>query len=440
MPLVCIARCISYLMLGKPRNVEYALRTGVLYRNNQHPVSQLFELCCISSLYVLGWSNPVEPPTVMDPSRFCAYTSSSSRFPRIYSPVACKHALQIVLYEPPYPTRMQYTSLNPIPLALGDNVGRPNADLSTGLGIDDADEDRERQRKARLVSKLELHSVVPSPASNADSSLLVVLKQINCACEMSSLVQSNIGLIGMRPKRSLSVSERVVESASTIRNYVVASFWDFATVWLLPGLRRSFVGGLLSHRVLAELILRVLEWRLRPDHAALRDISATAQQIDIRLQQFCYWPFQYFTLRKRKDVWESVTHNHPDYIRFYNSLWLVANDVIMGIALGLYIIDHADWVADQINLALNTYTVDGLRRVISWLMDWPAGLKLNNELAAFLGDLFLWVIDYWAGELEHLRDHRDPSSPLPSCSLLGSNLPDWLEQVVSRASARCYRT
>ena len=35
--------------------------------------------------------------------------------------------------------------------------------------------------------------------------------------------------------------------------------------------------------------------------------------------------------------------------------------------------------------------------MISWLMGWPGGLKLNTELAAFLGDLFLWVIDYWAG-------------------------------------------
>ncbi len=34
-----------------------------------------------------------------------------------------------------------------------------------------------------------------------------------------------------------------------------------------------------------------------------------------------------------------------------------------------------------------------------WLKDWPAGLKLNNELAAFLGDLFLWVIDHWSSEL-----------------------------------------
>ena len=35
--------------------------------------------------------------------------------------------------------------------------------------------------------------------------------------------------------------------------------------------------------------------------------------------------------------------------------------------------------------------------MILWLMDWPAGLKLNNELAVFLGDLILWVIDCWRG-------------------------------------------
>jgi phosphatidylinositol glycan class Q protein len=36
-------------------------------------------------------------------------------------------------------------------------------------------------------------------------------------------------------------------------------------------------------------------------------------------------------------------------------------------------------------------------------MYWPAGLKLNTELATFLGDLFLWVIDYWAGCMAILR-------------------------------------
>ena len=154
--------------------------------------------------------------------------------------------------------------------------------------------------------------------------------------------------------------------------------------------------GLICHRAVAEAILQVLDWRLRPEAAALRDISATAQQVDIRLQQFCYWPIQYTTLRKRRDDWSSVTDRHPDYIRFYNSLWLVANDVIIGIALGSYILDHADWVAECINHVLADWTVHGLQRMIVWLTDWPAGLKLNNELASFLGDLFLWVIEYWS--------------------------------------------
>jgi phosphatidylinositol glycan class Q protein len=114
---------------------------------------------------------------------------------------------------------------------------------------------------------------------------------------------------------------------------------------------------------------------------------------------------QYVTLRKRKDDWESVTTSHPEYIRFYNSLWLVANDVIIGIALGSYIIENAGWVADSISDILSLYSVAALQRRIAWLMGYPAGLKLNNELAAFLGDLFLWVIDHW-------------SSMFPSCQRL----------------------
>lgn len=75
----------------------------------------------------------------------------------------------------------------------------------------------------------------------------------------------------------------------------------------------------------------------------------------------------------------------------------MANDIIIGIALGSYIIENAYWVAYQINTVLSVWTIAGLRDMIFWLMDWPAGLKLNTELARFLGDLFLWIIDYWAG-------------------------------------------
>jgi len=77
--------------------------------------------------------------------------------------------------------------------------------------------------------------------------------------------------------------------------------------------------------------------------------------------------------------------------------------VIIGVALGSYIKGNAGLVAEWIDNILGIYAVSALQRTISWLMYWPAGLKLNNELAQFLGDLFLWVIDYWSNCIEALR-------------------------------------
>jgi len=292
---------------------------------------------------------------------------------------------------------MQYVSLNPIALALGDKKGSSRLDSPDSGEDDDEKEERvQKARKQRLVEKLKLHSVIKHIPSAKERALAKITNQINWAWELEQLLQKNVSRIGTRPKRSLSVSERVVESATTARDMMLVWLWDLFRVYVLPVFQKIFVLGLMAHRITAELLLLVLEWRARPRYAALKDISATAQQVEIRLQQFCYWPMQYVTLRLRKNDWVSVTTSHPDYIRFYNSLWLVANDVIIGIALGSYIIDNAGWVAEEISDLLSKYTVDALQSSISWLMGWPAGLKLNTELAEFLGDLFLWVIDYWS--------------------------------------------
>ena len=292
---------------------------------------------------------------------------------------------------------MQYLSLSPIPLSLGEDS--PSTDNGYYLsGIESFDVTVERDRKARLIKKLRLHTVVSHRSTQKELLLPTILNQINASSELAQLITKNVHLLGTRPKRSLSVGERMVESATTLWGYLLAAVWYFMTVWVYPLLTRGLVIGLVGHRIVAELILRVLEWRPHSESAALKDVSATAQQVDIRLQQFCYWPIQYLTVTKRKNDWKSITDKHPDYIRFYNSLWLVANDVIIGIALGSYIIDNAGWVADQINQVLSGWTVEGLRDMILWLMNWPAGLKLNNELAIFLGDLFLWVIYHWRGK------------------------------------------
>ena len=382
---------------AQARKVESALRVGTLLRDSTHPIRQIYNLCGNSSLHVLGTVNPTVPAGNFDPNHLAAYTEDPSPFPSVFCPKTCNISVQVIIYDRPSPRQMQYMSLNPISLVLGDkNLGNDGAPHR--LGDTDEDYETESADKGGLVQKLELHTVIRHTPSQKEVMLPTILAQINCSSELAKLLAGNSYLLGTRPKRSLSVSEKVVESATTIRDYIIKATWQVITVWVWPLLTRAFVMALIFHRMIAEVILRVLEWRPRPERAALKDISATAQQVDIRLQQFCYWPMQYLTLRKRRNDWESVTDRHPDYIRFFNSLWLVANDVIIGIALGSYIIDNATWVSCQIDTVLMGWTVEGLREMILWLMDWPAGLKLNTELAIFLGDLFIWVIDLWKGK------------------------------------------
>lgn len=348
-------------------------------------------------MHVLGVSN-ADDSVDINPSWVRVTIDPNTRVPK----VRCAQAssIQIILFQRPLPSRMQYISLNPIALALGH---KHIDERQASLGEDEAEDERQervrREKTERLVEKIKQHSIAMRQPSDKERALPKIVNQINWSSELEKLLQKNVSRLGARPRRALSVSERVVESATTMKNVVLLWLWEMTTVYLFPIIRRAFIFGLVGHRIAAEMMLIILEWRPQPHMAALKDISATAQQVEIRLLQFCYWPMQYVTLRQRKNDWESVTTSHPDYIRFYNSLWLVANDVIIGIALGSYIIDNSSWVAEQINSILTRYTVEALQSSISWLMGWPAGLKLNTELAAFLGDLFLWVIDYWASKL-----------------------------------------
>lgn len=376
--------------------MEYHLKAGTFFRNEPHTPNRIYELCGHNSMHVLGLSNAPDP-SAADPSWFCAITNPSVRTPRITCAKAA--SVQLILYDRPRPWGMQYISLDPIALALGDKGSLLEDTRVDGPeGEEEQQERKMKQEKRKLVEKLKQHTIFKRVPSARDKALPKIVNQVNWSWELEKTLQKNVGRIGTRPKRSLSISEQVVESATTMRNYVILQLWTFFTMYLFPVVKKAFILLLLGHRIMAEMLLIFLEFRAKPGYAALKDISATAQQVEIRLQQFCYWPMQYMTLRQRKRNWASVTTSHPDYIRFYNSLWLVANDVIIGIALGSYIIENADWTAGQINILLRKYTVDALQRSISWLMGWPAGLKLNGELAAFLGDLFLWVIDYWSSK------------------------------------------
>ena len=303
--------------------------------------------------------------------------------PMVMGPQSIPFSVQIVLYKKPSPHQMQYMSLTPIPLALADKEPQNPTD----------------ELQAYLVEKMKLHSVLKRVPTAKELMIPQIINQINCSQELTDLMRRNLNLVGRRLTRKMSVGERMVETANSVWMSVLhwlASIW---TIWMWPAVTRIFKSLLISLRFLAEIVLEVIDWRPRADSSSLKDISVTAQQVDIRLQQFCYWPIQYIKLRNRRNDWKSVTDSHPEYIRFYNSLWLVANDIIIGMALGAFILDNADYLAYWSNRILSDLTITGLRDMIEWLTDWPAGLKLNNELADFLARLVLWVIEHWSSFL-----------------------------------------
>lgn len=340
-------------------------------------MSRMLNLCGHDSMSALGTTNgPL--PTTFDLHNISVRTDRS-RLPMLRCPKSLGLCIQMIQYRKPSPHKMQYVSLTPISLELGD---KERLDMTNDT-------------QAYLIEKMKLHTVIKRVPTEKELTTSKIISQINCSRELSDLMLKNIHLIRSRMRRKMSVSERVVESAASIWDLASSLFHVMWSIWLWPVVTTIFKTGLICHRCIAEVILCILEWRPGVDSAALKDISATAQQLDIRLQQFCYWPMQYLKLRSKRDDWESVTDSHPDYIRFYNSLWLVANDVIIGIAFGAFIVDNAEFLAFFLNRILSEWTITGLKGMIEWLTDWPAGLKLNNELASFLADLVLWVIEYW---------------------------------------------
>lgn len=240
-----------------------------LYRKSPHSAARLFELCGQSALHVLGNVNePAASAQTFDPSHIYAYTQKSSRYPRIHCPPSSGIAIQVILFERPHPHRMQYLSLRPISLALEDRAEDMEGE---------ADETGERLRREELVQKLRLHSVKRPQPTEKERSLQMIVDQVNCSHEMRVLLKENISLlVGRRNRRALSVSERVVEGATGLwRGFLDALMRAVWVMW--PLVTNCFVVLIVVWRLVAETILKVLEWRLRPELAALKDISATGE-------------------------------------------------------------------------------------------------------------------------------------------------------------------
>ncbi|KAG7890060.1 hypothetical protein KL936_002734 [Ogataea polymorpha] len=134
-------------------------------------------------------------------------------------------------------------------------------------------------------------------------------------------------------------------------------------------------------------------------YVTLSTCSFVLHQLKFRAKQLHHLPNQFQRLRNSNYETERLlikgTRFSPsEYIKFYNTLWLILNDLLMGIVMSNILSKYHNVLVQGMNVLVLKFE-DSLLYLIKWLMSFPGGFKLNNELAEFFGELFMWVLDFW---------------------------------------------
>ncbi|CAX43038.1 phosphatidylinositol N-acetylglucosaminyltransferase subunit, putative [Candida dubliniensis CD36] len=153
---------------------------------------------------------------------------------------------------------------------------------------------------------------------------------------------------------------------------------------------------------------KVLNLKSDYDGLSLVGISRVFRQLDLRLKQFNYFPTQFLCYYYDKNILysenslklpifnDNLNINNSNYINLYNSIWLIFNDILIGVTLYHVIMDNFESIIKFIRLTImEKYLFMELMKLITWIStENPAGFKLNTDLGKFLGDLYIWTIGF----------------------------------------------
>lgn len=291
---------------------------------------------------------------------------------------------RMIIYDPPNPTMMQFYSIDPISVSLPEKEAP--AELKNP-----AIEQIKEHSDVRKCSPQELHFQNSVQLFNS------------CWKKRKELLKSFPEM-----EKSWETHKLWNTILTKLTNTLFVLFTIFHKLPLKSGkfIGLSIVVGL---RHIAMIIIKILNHKIAPEFPSLIELSATAQQIDLRLQQFCYSPIQYIRTTRQID-WNATSLAHmqspvenslpieqyPEYIRFYNTLWLVINDVTLGAITGAVLIENQEILIKVFNeIIVSKVLYEDLKKISMWLMNSPGGIKLNNELSMFFSELFTWMIEFW---------------------------------------------
>eukprot|EP01054_Gregarina_sp_Poly1_P000519 Gregarina_sp_Poly_1__518@NODE_1125_length_5012_cov_27_950051_g779_i0_p1_GENE_NODE_1125_length_5012_cov_27_950051_g779_i0NODE_1125_length_5012_cov_27_950051_g779_i0_p1_ORF_typecomplete_len859_score89_24Gpi1/PF05024_15/8_2e03Gpi1/PF05024_15/7_7e54_NODE_1125_length_5012_cov_27_950051_g779_i03592935 len=164
--------------------------------------------------------------------------------------------------------------------------------------------------------------------------------------------------------------------------------------------------------------------------------SVCLAQIEIRIRSCAQWPAAWLRLRELRTEHDAILRKSTvgssgkfvsgSLLKYssrsamlslrvrlgYNvallsSASLLALDLVLGWLLAVLLFRKPDLVLWVLHKAYNFLHIDVLRAQIDWLMGFPAGLKLNDRLNVFIGEILFTAIDTW-NEITSLLAPMEP--------------------------------
>ncbi|KAJ3797907.1 N-acetylglucosaminyl transferase component-domain-containing protein [Lentinula aff. detonsa] len=122
--------------------------------------------------------------------------------------------------------------------------------------------------------------------------------------------------------------------------------------------------------------------------------------MDVRADQSAALLRQMAALQPRREGVRIETYSMK-YTSFFNTVWLILNDVTIGYAFGKFLCENDEVLSGMLKDAVENSLISWPQRALCWLDSWPAGLKLNTELSRFYSGTFVDFVDIWGGVLRH---------------------------------------
>ncbi|KAI9208847.1 N-acetylglucosaminyl transferase component-domain-containing protein [Polychytrium aggregatum] len=322
------------------------------------------------------------------------YVSAESVLP---VPLAHSESWQVVFYLPPKTTALRYLSRDTLEFDLCGSLVNPGKAGSTI-----------REKLLRSIS-------VPATACSHDEYL--------DGMNQTHSIQVQLSRYGSQPCLHLVLADHFFQTISSVWAWTVAKF-------TIPALYIIFAMRMFAEVSIFALNFDLLGLRKKPIEPADSDPSVlpsrqhvddaggeaepaavlsmanlfvSFRQLDLRLQQLCFWPYQYVCWKQSNR--QLIHVGLAQYIGVYNTIWLVTNDMIIGFGVAVLVMENAGLIANWLVYLMETLALQSMRETIVWLMGAPAGLKLNSEMNGFIGNLFLFILDVWQALFEVFKPH-----------------------------------